>query len=97
MGFDLCTTSNFKEEKMLVLSRKKGQRVMIGRNVEIFVIELRGDRVQLGINAPPEVTVHRKEVYDRIRKERLREPDAWLDTDLQPAVRPRCSTQVSSK
>ena len=52
---------------MLVLSRKVNESIVIGDNVTIVVIEVRGDRVRLGIEAPSEVSVHRKEVFDKIQ------------------------------
>jgi len=54
---------------MLVLSRQKDQTIMIGDNVEITVVDIRGDKVRLGITAPSEIPVHRKEVYDAIKQE----------------------------
>jgi len=54
---------------MLVLSRKRDESIVIGDNVEIFVVEIRGDKVRLGIKAPKEVTVHRREVYDAIQRD----------------------------
>ena len=54
---------------MLVLSRQKDQTIMIGDNVEITVVDIRGDKVRLGITAPSEIPVHRKEVYDAIKRE----------------------------
>jgi carbon storage regulator len=54
---------------MLVLSRKKDERIIIGDQITVMVIEIRGDKVRLGIDAPKEVTVHREEVYEAIRKE----------------------------
>lgn len=54
---------------MLVLSRKKGQSIVIGDNIEITVVEIQGDMVRLGINAPREVTVHRQEVFEQIAAE----------------------------
>jgi len=56
---------------MLVLSRKRGQSVVIGGNITITVIESRGDKVRLGIEAPREVSVHRAEVFERIKAEAL--------------------------
>jgi carbon storage regulator len=53
---------------MLVLSRQRDESIMIGDDVEVTVIEIRGDKVRLGINAPKEISVHRKEVYDAIRR-----------------------------
>ncbi|MBN1816174.1 MAG: carbon storage regulator CsrA [Sedimentisphaerales bacterium] len=55
---------------MLVLSRQKDESIMIGDNVEITVVDVRGDKVRLGINAPREISVHRKEVYEAIQKEK---------------------------
>ncbi len=54
---------------MLVLSRQKDETIMIGDDVEITVVDIRGDKVRLGIKAPPHIPVHRKEVYDAIQKE----------------------------
>jgi carbon storage regulator len=54
---------------MLVLSRKKSESIRIGNGIKISVVEIRGNRVQLAIDAPREVPVHRGEVYERIRQE----------------------------
>ena len=51
---------------MLVLSRKKGELIRIGENVEIVVVEIRNGKVRLGINAPKDVTVHRQEIYELV-------------------------------
>ena len=51
---------------MLVLSRKKDEKIVIGDNITLMVIEIRGDKVRLGIDAPRDVTVHREEIYDAI-------------------------------
>lgn len=53
---------------MLVLSRKKDEKIVIGDNISIMVVEIRGDKVRLGIEAPRDVTVHRREVYDAIKR-----------------------------
>ncbi len=52
---------------MLVLSRKKNESVVINDNISIVVVEIRGDKVRLGIEAPKDVPVHRKEIYDAIQ------------------------------
>ena len=52
---------------MLALSRKKGEALVINNNVEITVLEIKGEQVKLGINAPKEVPVYRKEVYIQIQ------------------------------
>jgi creatinine deaminase len=54
---------------MLVLARQRDQTVMIGDDIEVTVVDIRGDKVRLGVNAPRSVSVHRKEVYDAIRRE----------------------------
>jgi carbon storage regulator len=51
---------------MLVLSRKRGERVLIGQEIEITVLEIRGSRVQLGFRGPAEVPIHREEVHHRM-------------------------------
>ena len=54
---------------MLVLSRKKDEKIVIGDNITLMVIDIRGDKVRLGIEAPKDVAVHRQEVYEAIQKE----------------------------
>lgn len=68
---------------MLVLSRQRDQSIVIGDNIIITVVEIRGDKVRLGIEAPSEIPVHRKEVYEAIKRENLRA--AQLDpADMHP-------------
>jgi len=54
---------------MLVLSRKKNESIIINDNITVTVIEIRGDKVRLGIEAPKDVTVHRREVYEAIHSQ----------------------------
>jgi carbon storage regulator len=54
---------------MLVLSRKRDESIMIGNDVVITIIEIKGDKVRLGIEAPKAVPVHRQEVYEAIQRE----------------------------
>ena len=54
---------------MLVLSRQKDESIMIGDNIQITVVDVRGEKVRLGITAPPHVPVHRMEVYEAIKRE----------------------------
>src|SRR3569623_2294686 len=54
---------------MLVLSRQRDETIMIGDDIEVTVVDIRGDKVRLGITAPREISVHRKEVYAAIRRE----------------------------
>jgi len=55
---------------MLVLSRQKDESIMIGDDVEITIVDVRGDKVRLGITAPKEIPVHRMEVYEAIQREK---------------------------
>jgi len=54
---------------MLILTRKSGETIRIGDDISISVVEIRGNQVRLGINAPRHVTVHRQEVYDLIQEQ----------------------------
>ena len=56
---------------MLVLSRKKNESIVINNDITIVVVEIRGDKVRLGVEAPKEVPVHRREVYDAIKRNEL--------------------------
>src|SRR6476646_8655420 len=70
-GFGIVLPGPFAQEgaSMLVLSRQRDETIMIGDDIEVTVVDIRGDKVRLGINAPKEISVHRKEVYDAIRRE----------------------------
>lgn len=57
---------------MLVLTRKRDEKIKIGDEIEISVIEIKGDKVRLGIIAPTRIAVHRTEIYDAIQRERER-------------------------
>lgn len=59
---------------MLVLSRKKNEKVMIGDDISVMVVEVRGDKVRLGFDAPRDTEIHREEIYNAIRAER-RKPE----------------------
>lgn len=59
---------------MLVLSRQRDESIIIGDNIVITVVDIRGDKVRLGIDAPKEVSVHRREVYEAIQRERNQTP-----------------------
>jgi len=69
---------------MLVLSRKKNESIVINNDITIVVVEIRGDKVRLGVEAPKEVPVHRREVYDAIRRNELPVGDAPV-TDVPVA------------
>ena len=54
---------------MLVLTRKEGESITIGDHIELTVLEVKGDQIKLGIKAPKEIDIHRKEIYEAIQKE----------------------------
>jgi carbon storage regulator len=70
---------------MLVLSRKKNESIIINDNITVTVIEIRGDKVRLGIEAPRDVTVHRREVYEAIHGHGP-EPTKSSDPSTAPVI-----------
>ena len=67
---------------MLVLSRQKNESIMIGDDVEIIIVDVRGDKVRLGITAPKNISVHRKEVYEEIQREKTGEKKSPAEKSL---------------
>jgi len=61
---------------MLVLSRQKDESIVIGDDVEVTIVDVRGDKVRLGITAPKNIPVHRREVYEAIQREKARKKTA---------------------
>ncbi len=87
---------------MLVLSRQRDESIMIGDNVQITVVDIRGDKVRLGIVAPNEIPVHRKEVFDAIQRENRKaagvsEKDLAEATPVQPAAAPPPPAAASAR
>ena len=70
---------------MLVLTRKINESIMIGDHIEVVVVQVHGEQVKIGINAPREVAVHRKEVYEAIQKENIEAARQKVDTLAQAA------------
>ena len=58
-----------KEQSMLILTRRVGETVMIGNDITVTVLGVKGNQVRVGVNAPKEVAVHREEIYERIKRE----------------------------
>jgi len=58
---------------MLVLTRQRGEKIMVDDNIIITIIEVRGDKVRIGIEAPRDVSVHREEIYNEIQRDNQRE------------------------
>jgi carbon storage regulator len=72
---------------MLVLSRKKGQSIMIGHDIEISIIDVQGEQIRLGINAPRSVTIHRKEVFEEIIQENKQAASTAISPDVIRTMR----------
>lgn len=77
---------------MLVLSRKKGQSIMIGNDIEISIVDVQGEQVRLGINAPREVSIHRKEVFEEIIAENRQAAAAHVSPDMIKHIKIRKDT-----
>lgn len=76
---------------MLVLSRQRDESIIIGDNIVVTIVDIRGDKVRLGINAPTEIPVHRQEVYEAIQRENLK---AAKSTPKDTKVLPRPYAQA---
>ena len=74
---------------MLVLSRKKGQSIMVGSDIEISIVDIQGDQIRLGIDAPKSVAIHRKEVFEEIIKENKQAASVALDPELIKTIKIR--------
>lgn len=79
-----CQTDKQRSIVMLVLSRQKDESIIIGDDVEITIVDVRGDKVRLGINAPKSISVHRKEVYEAIQREKAEKAKSGV-TDETPS------------
>ena len=77
---------------MLVLARKINESIMIGDDIEVVIIDIKGDQVKLGIKAPKSVAVHRKEIYQEIQKENI----AAMQSNVKPETLKDISTILQS-
>ena len=81
---------------MLILTRKLGEKITIGDDITITIVEIKGAQVKLGVEAPKHVEIHRQEVYERIRQENLSSSDI-NDSDLSSALAIYKSTELVTK
>ena len=78
---------------MLVLSRQKDESIVINDNIEITIVDVRGDKVRLGITAPKEIPVHRREVYDAIQREKASKDG---QREQEPQANPQTTEQAEN-
>jgi len=71
---------------MLVLSRQRDESIMIGDDVEIIIVDVRGDKVRLGITAPKSIPVHRREIYDAIQREKSEKKELEKQQETEPTA-----------
>jgi carbon storage regulator len=74
---------------MLALTRKKGESLVINNDIEITILEIRGDQIKLGVSAPKEVPIYRKEVYTQIQQENRKSADAQNARSCLDSLRQR--------
>lgn len=72
---------------MLVLTRKRDQSIIINENIEVTILEVQGDQVRIGINAPKSVSIHRKEVFLQIAEENRKASDRNIKLDLNKIIK----------
>lgn len=72
---------------MLVLTRKSGQKLIINDNIEVIILETRGDTVKIGIKAPKDVTIYREEIYEEIKKSNVESGKQVKPQDLDLAMK----------
>lgn len=81
---------------MLVLSRRRNESIMIGDEVEVTIVDFRGDKVRIGIRAPDSVSVHRKEIYEAIKDEN-QQAASVLPEDLDPTAAPSAGPHLAGE
>ena len=80
---------------MLILTRKSKESIIIGNNIEVKILSIHGDQVSLGLTAPNDVTIYRKEIYEAIQKENIQAASKGADQMLN--IRETLSSQFNKK
>ncbi len=82
-------TTRFATEcqAMLVLSRKKNESIIINDHITVTVVEIRGDKVRLGIEAPKDISVHRREIYEAIQNQQMKTRDGSNSAPIAPETK----------
>ncbi len=82
---------------MLVLSRTRDESIMIGDDVEIIIVDVRGDKVRLGITAPKSIPVHRREIYDAIQREKAEKKEAEKQPQAEQKQEPNAQQEPTKE
>ncbi len=82
---------------MLVLSRQRDESIMIGDDVEIIIVDVRGDKVRLGITAPKSIPVHRREIYDAIQREKNEKKEAEKQPQAEQKQEPNARQEPTKE
>ena len=80
---------------MLVLSRQRDESIMVGDDVEIIIVDVRGDKVRLGITAPKSIPVHRREIYDAIQREKNQKKESEKQPQAEQKQEPETQQESS--